>query len=75
MLHIVWLHLVLGVHKPNSIHDTMSLKPNFKLSNQSFSNSYQNRQNHALTTYMKEKKMNQIIGKKNGGKGLKDGKL
>jgi hypothetical protein len=45
----------------------MSSKPNFKLSNQSFSNSYQNRQNHALIAYRKEKKMNQIIGKKKWG--------
>ncbi len=32
-----WIHPVLGIHKPKSMHDTMGWKPNFKLSNQSFS--------------------------------------
>jgi hypothetical protein len=53
----------------------MGWKPNFKLSNQSFSNTYQNKQDHGLTAYMKVKTTNQIIGKKNGGKGLKGRKL
>jgi hypothetical protein len=53
----------------------MGWKPNLKLSNQNFSNTYQNRQDHGLTAYMKVKKMNQRIGKKNGGKRLKGRKL
>jgi hypothetical protein len=52
----------------------MGWKPNFKLLNQSFSNTYQNKQNHKLTTYMKVKK-NQKIRKKIGGKSLKGRKL
>jgi hypothetical protein len=52
----------------------MGSKLNFKLLNQSFSNTYQNRQNHKLIAYMKVKQ-NQKIRKQIGGKRLKGRKL
>jgi hypothetical protein len=45
----------------------MGWKINFKLLNQSFSNTYQNRHNHRLIACMEVQKTNQRIGKKNWG--------
>jgi hypothetical protein len=50
-------------------------KPNFKISNQSFSSTYQNKQNHELPTCMKVEKKKKKLEKKIGGKGLKNKKL